>query len=72
MTIDIEDIKTLTLQSGQVLVVQIDIRPKEVVDRIMEQFTGLFPNNKVVVLDKNIKIGVIDSFDNDVVIKEQQ
>lgn len=64
MAIDIEDVKTLTLQPGQVLVVQIDTRPKEVVDRIMQQFKELFPDNKVLVLDKGIKLAVIDSIDD--------
>jgi hypothetical protein len=63
MMIDIEDIKTLTLRPDQVLVIQFDTRPKDVVDRITQQFKDLFPNNKVVFLDSKIKIGVMDSLD---------
>lgn len=67
MSIDIEDVKTLTLRPDQVLVVQVNTRPKEVIDRLRSQFEGLFPDNKVVFLDKNIKLAVVDMFSDDLV-----
>ena len=63
--IDVQDIKILALRPDQVLVIQFDTRPKNVIDRITQQFKDLFPNNKVVFLDSKIKIGVIDSLDYD-------
>lgn len=59
--IDIADVKTLTLQTGQMLVVQTEsLLPSHLVERLRNEFQGLFPNNKVLVIDKSLQLMVIE------------
>jgi len=62
MAIEIEDVKTLTLKEGQVLVVQFDTRyTKDIFINLSESICKAFPNNRVVFLDNRIKLAVVDS-----------
>lgn len=58
--IDIADVKTLTLQPGQMLVVQTEISlPSRLAERLRNEFQGLFPNNRVLIIDKGLQLMVI-------------
>lgn len=60
--IDIEDVKTLTLQPGQTLVVQLKTKfPVDVAARLRDQFSGLFPDNPVLIIDSDMELMVIDN-----------
>ena len=60
--INIEDIKTITLKPGQVLVVQTETRlPPRVAEDWKKQLEPLFPNNQVLIIDKSISLSVVDS-----------
>ena len=59
--IDIADVKTLTLKPGQMLVVQTEQQlPKNLKERLHNQFQELFPNNQVLVIEKSLQLMVID------------
>ena len=59
--INIEDVKTLTLQPGQTLVVQIEkAYPSSALEQLRGQFEGVFPDNRVLIIDKRIQLMVID------------
>ena len=59
--IDIEDVKTLTLKPGQTLVVQLKTKcPVESAARLRDQFSGLFPDNRVLIIDSDMELMVID------------
>ena len=59
--IDIADVKTLTLKPGQTLVVQTDrLFPSQLIEQLRDKFLDLFPDNRVIVIDKSLQLMVID------------
>jgi hypothetical protein len=61
MMIDIEDVKTLTLKPGQTLVVQaMTLLSSNLRERLRNEFQGLFPDNRVIIIDKDLQLMVID------------
>lgn len=59
--IDIEDVKTLTLKPGQVLVLQTNLTvEKKVLETLYAHLEKLFPDNKVMILDDRFQLLVID------------
>ena len=60
--IDIEDVKTLSLKPGQILVVKLTkIYPIEAIEPVVNQIKNSFPNNQVWILDSDIELMVIDN-----------
>ena len=65
MSIEIDEIKKVNLSDGDVLILYIDhlaLRSKQRA-AIAEQFKGLFPHNKVLILDKGFSLGVLTKKD---------
>ena len=62
MPIDIEDVKTLTLKENQTLVLRIGRKTYKQTDLtiLKGQLQVCFPNSKVLVLDKDIELSVIE------------
>jgi len=59
--IDIEDVKILTLKPEQTLVVQTDmLYPKHLMEKLRNEFQAVFPNNRVIIIDKSLQLIVID------------
>jgi len=59
---DIEDVKTLTLKPGQILVVKLTSKcPTTMLEQIKDKFSELFPDNKVLVIDSSMELMVIDN-----------
>jgi len=59
--INIEDVKTLTLKPGQILVVQTErLYPSSFVEQLSKSFGDLFPDNKVLIIDNSLQLMVID------------
>jgi len=60
--IDIADVKTLTLKSGQILVVKLNSNyPVKMLEQVRDKFSELFPDNKVLVIDSSMELMVIDN-----------
>jgi len=61
MAIEIEEIKKVKLSDGDVLIVQVDhpALMNNQRDAIADRFNGIFPSNKVIVLDQGFSIGVL-------------
>jgi hypothetical protein len=61
MSIEIEEIKKINLNKGDVLVVSVDHPHLKRAQRegIRDNFLGLFPDNKVLVLEKGFSLGVL-------------
>ena len=60
--IDIADVKTLTLKPGQTLVVQIENQlPFHLMEKLKGRFQEVFPNNKLMVIGKDVQLMVIDN-----------
>jgi len=63
MTLEIDDIKTLSLRPGQILIVKVNaILSRDQVDHIVGMFAG-FPELKgrVMVMDKSLSVAVVDA-----------
>jgi hypothetical protein len=59
--IDIADVKTLTLKPGQTLVVQTEtLLPASIRERLRNGLQEVFPNNKVLVIGKDLQLMVVD------------
>ena len=59
--INLEDVKTLTLKPNQVLVVQTESKLNQDQRTQLKQYLeDIFPNNKVMVIDKSINLLVIE------------
>ena len=58
--INIEDVKTLTLKPGQTLVVQTEkVYPSSFIEQLRGQLLGVFPYNRVLIIDKSLQLMVI-------------
>lgn len=71
--INIEDIKTLKLAPGQVLVVKVNCEvSKEIADRIKLWFETDIPivKNRILIIDKRISLSVLDATEVETEIKE--
>ena len=59
--IDIEDVKTLSLKPGQILVVKLTKRyPIEAIEPALNQIKNSLKHDKVWILDPDIELMVID------------
>lgn len=64
---DITRISKVSLDPGDVLIVQPDLknlpasRAQEYADALRTGLSGVFPNNKIVVMDKSIDISIIST-----------
>ena len=59
--INLEDVKTLSLKPGQVLVAQTEtLLPHAIRQQLQQYFQGAFPRNKIIVIDKSIQLLVVD------------
>jgi len=62
MTIEIEDVKRLRLQPGDVLVVRMPVRvSQEAAAAIVDDLDGCFPDNRVVVLAPGVELEVVEA-----------
>ena len=65
MSIEIDEIKKINLQDGDVLLVSVDhpgLLAKQK-DNIKQALEAVFPINKILVLDKGFSLGVITKED---------
>ena len=67
MSIEIEDIKKVNLAEGDVLIIKVDHPDLRVKQRaaIGEHFQVVFPDNKILVLDRGFSLGVLTKKDID-------
>ena len=61
MLIDIEELKTITLKQNQTLIVKIG-KIQSSTDRMALKlaFEGVFPNNKIIIIDKSMDLSAIE------------